>query len=649
MKNQFLIKESMDAMYNMCTCDLHALQTGTYAGVKLLGYYQKGDTPAPIIYYSSSNETKPDDGGSIIDVGPIKLVHHFINSVDVKYYGVFPDLDANDTTVRINRAIKSSCPQIFIGDGEYKIVGDDRKTAVADFLRDAGGIEMQDNKTLIMADNCYLIQRPTEMKQYNVIRVYNKKNVFITGGNIVGDRYTHLGTGGEWGYGIALSGGSDISLKNIKIKDCWGDGVNIQHYYDNGNVLRLLNRLTADRIISSNNRRQGMSIEGGENLHFTNCAFNNSNGTAPECGVDIEPMDSASIVRNVLFENCEFLNNNHAGLIAGGSAKVSHITIQNSKASGNKIPSTSGGQITSFQKNSNIIIKNSVLEGNADSLYGVSLFNSEDSQIIGNTFKNCMFNNQGSIGMKNLVIRGNNVRFLNDFEGVGDIYYSNSDRTSDENVNHEISNNTILNDSAGIRLFLFFYITKSIIQNNLISNYALVELKGQHNVFESNQLYDAKYLSLNIKEGSDYSVISGNIVSGSAAGDQGNSFINIGKSDNLLILDNIISKKSYYTGVVSPYTNAFYINPSIQNMVFKGNTPLELSNFNAAGMPSDSQNTIVLNKATNEYSGALKSSAASGDTAGNAGGSYSQTEVQAILAELRDLKSKLRAAKILAT
>ncbi|WP_160137565.1 right-handed parallel beta-helix repeat-containing protein [Chryseobacterium sp. c4a] len=649
MKNQFLTKNTMDAMYNMCSCELDDLQAGVYAGVKLLGYYQKGDTPAPIIYYPSPMEVRPDDRGSVVAIGTIKLVHNFINIVDVKYYGVFPNLDADDTTIRINRVIKGSCPQIFIGDGEYKIAGDDRETKVTDFLRDAGGIEMLDNKRLIMSDNCYLIQRPTNKEQYNVIRVYNKKNVFITGGNILGDRYTHTGTEGEWGYGIAVSGGSDITLKNIKIKDCWGDGLNIQHYYDKNNILHLLNGLTADKIISSNNRRQGMSIEGGENLYFTNCAFNNSNGTSPECGVDIEPWDTGSIVRNVVFDNCEFLNNNHAGLLAGGHAKVSHITIQNSKASGNKIPSTSGGQISSYRNNNNITIKNSVLEGNANSLYGVSLFNSEDSQIIGNTFKNCMFNNQGLKGMKNLVIRDNNVRFFDDFGGVADIYYSNSDRLSDENVNHEITNNTILNDNVGIRLFLYFYVTKSIIQNNLISNYALVELKGKHNVFESNQLHDAKYLSLNIKESSDYLVIRGNIVSGCAAGDQGNSFINVEKSDNLLILDNIISKKSYYTGAVSPYTNAFYINPSIQNMVFKGNTPLELSNFNTTGMPSDSQNTIVLNKATNEYSGALKSSAASGDTAGDAGSSYSQTEVQAILAELRDLKSKLRVAKILAT
>ncbi|WP_083189989.1 right-handed parallel beta-helix repeat-containing protein [Chryseobacterium artocarpi] len=649
MKNQFLIKDTMNAMYNMCPCDLHDLQTGVYAGVKLLGYYRKGDTPAPIVYYVSPMETRPDDGGSIIHVGTIKLVHTFTNSIDVKYYGAFPDLDANDTTVRINKAIKGSCPKIFIGDGDYRIVGDDPSTSVTDFLRDAGGIEMQDNKMLVMSDNCYLIQRPTNKQQYNVIRAYNKKNVSITGGNITGDRDTHTGVGGEWGYGIAVSGGSNISLKNIKIKDCWGDGLNIQHYYDEKNVLHLLNGLTADKIISSNNRRQGMSIEAGENLYFTNCAFNNSNGTAPECGVDIEPLDSGSIVRNVLFDNCEFLNNNHAGLLAGGSANVSHVTIQNSRAYGNKIPSESGGQISSYRENNDIIIKNSFLEGSAESLYGVSLFNSPNSQIIGNTFKNCMFNNQGVIGSENLVIRGNNVRFFKDFQGAGDIYYYNSDRLPDNNINQEISYNTILNENTGIKLLLFFNVTKSIIQNNLISNYTLIDLKGKHNVFESNKLYDAKYHSLNIKEDSDHSVISGNIVSGGLAEDQGSSFIAVGKSDNLVITDNIISKKSYYTGAVSPYTNAFFINSAIENMIFKGNVPLDLLNFHASGTPSDSQNIVVLNKATNEYSGAVKSSEASGDTAVDVGDNYSKTEVQAILAELRDLKSKLRTAKILTT
>jgi len=51
MANQFLIKSTMAAMRAMSTSEKNDLQIGVYEGVLLLGYYEKGDTPAPIIYY----------------------------------------------------------------------------------------------------------------------------------------------------------------------------------------------------------------------------------------------------------------------------------------------------------------------------------------------------------------------------------------------------------------------------------------------------------------------------------------------------------------------------------------------------------------------------------------------------------------------
>ncbi len=41
----------MGAMRNLPANEITALHDGTYEGVHLLGYYAKGDTPAPVIYY----------------------------------------------------------------------------------------------------------------------------------------------------------------------------------------------------------------------------------------------------------------------------------------------------------------------------------------------------------------------------------------------------------------------------------------------------------------------------------------------------------------------------------------------------------------------------------------------------------------------
>ncbi len=66
MANQFLVKETMAAMRGLSVAEIIALQNGTYEGVQLLGYYEKGDTPVPIIY-SLSTALLEDNGGSIIE------------------------------------------------------------------------------------------------------------------------------------------------------------------------------------------------------------------------------------------------------------------------------------------------------------------------------------------------------------------------------------------------------------------------------------------------------------------------------------------------------------------------------------------------------------------------------------------------------
>ncbi|WP_313532738.1 hypothetical protein [Sphingobacterium multivorum] len=125
MAKEFLIKKTMVDMRNLCACEIAELQDGTSLGVQLLGYYQAGDTPNPINYYLSST-TEPDDGGSVIETGGIKLEHNFGGEIPVLYYGAKGDdtFDNNPIFLKIKERIiarsNNESLTVFFHKGVYK-------------------------------------------------------------------------------------------------------------------------------------------------------------------------------------------------------------------------------------------------------------------------------------------------------------------------------------------------------------------------------------------------------------------------------------------------------------------------------------------------------------------------------------------------
>lgn len=85
-RGEFLVADNIQEVRNITPEVAQLLVNGTYKGVQVLGYYTKGDTPASIEYYLSDT-TESDDGGSVIEVGGIKLEHDFVGEVDIRYFG----------------------------------------------------------------------------------------------------------------------------------------------------------------------------------------------------------------------------------------------------------------------------------------------------------------------------------------------------------------------------------------------------------------------------------------------------------------------------------------------------------------------------------------------------------------------------------
>lgn len=113
MANQFLVKETMATMRGLSAAEITALQNGTYNGVQLLGYYEKGDTPAPVIYYISSTSAM-DDGGSTIVINGLVFTHQFSGAIDVRYFGCKCD-GIQDGSIFLQRAIDYVAPYNWLG------------------------------------------------------------------------------------------------------------------------------------------------------------------------------------------------------------------------------------------------------------------------------------------------------------------------------------------------------------------------------------------------------------------------------------------------------------------------------------------------------------------------------------------------------
>jgi parallel beta-helix repeat protein len=212
-------------------------------------------------------------------------------------------------------------------------------------VSESNSVTLKDNMTLAMDPNAVLMVKPNALKRYYLITTAGASNVEIYGGQLVGDRNKHKSTVGEWGYGIQIGKGSQhVRIHDIKISDMWGDGICTGGYPDD---------IVIQRVLSTNNRRQGLSITTATNVKVLDSEFSFTNGTKPMYGIDIEPDNpDKNYARNILIQGNYFHDN-----VAGG--------------------------VQPYKNSQNVTIKNNRFSTGAEGIYVVG---SKGGVISGNTF-----------------------------------------------------------------------------------------------------------------------------------------------------------------------------------------------------------------------------------------------------------------------
>ncbi|RAV11898.1 right-handed parallel beta-helix repeat-containing protein [Paenibacillus contaminans] len=298
-------------------------------------------------HYDSSDMSSADNTGTVVVSTSGARFKRMTDGefVNVRWFDAKGD-GITDDTAAMQVALYAGAGTVFVPDGTYIVDG-----VVSSARRDTPnrGLDIPDNTHLQLSPKAVIRIVTNSLDNYTILRVQDRSNVRISGGTIEGDRATHTGTGGEWGYGICLNGAKNVTIENIIVKNCWGDGVFISRGIATtapSSNIKIIG-LTCD-----NNRRQGMSCLAVDGLYVGGSSFRNTNGTLPQAGIDFEvELDMTN--KNIKIVGCEFVNN------AGDGIQLNKATSQ-------------------------FNISNCTFAGNGGR--GVSTFLNAYGSIIGNTF-----------------------------------------------------------------------------------------------------------------------------------------------------------------------------------------------------------------------------------------------------------------------
>ena len=104
----------------------------------------------------------------------------------------------------------------------------------------------------------------------------------------------------EWRHAVAVGDSHSVRLRNFRIEDTGGDGVDIAGKTSDVSLVDIV----CDRAF-----RNGVSVTGVDGLLIANSSFLNAAGTPPMAGLDLEPATEKMMVNNVTVRNVTFAGN----------------------------------------------------------------------------------------------------------------------------------------------------------------------------------------------------------------------------------------------------------------------------------------------------------------------------------------------------
>lgn len=191
-------------------------------------------------------------------------------------------------------------------------------------------VRLRSGVHLRLAPGARLVAIANAAERAYVLLAENVRDVRISGGEILGERDRHRGRGGEWGHGLMIRGSSRVTVRDLRISRCWGDGISIGASGRGEGIAST--DILIENVACRGNRRQGLTIGRSRRVRVFDSEFSGTQGTKPEYGIDIEP-DHPGSARDVRIERCLVRGNRGGGIQA--YRRVSDVAIVDCTIEGN--------------------------------------------------------------------------------------------------------------------------------------------------------------------------------------------------------------------------------------------------------------------------------------------------------------------------
>ena len=123
---------------------------------------------------------------------------------------------------------------------------------------------------------------------------------------------------GEWRHTLQIRGASDVAIYGGTYAHSGGDGI----YVADGGLANFSRNILIAGATTSHAWRNGLSVISAVNLTVAGCSFLDTNGTNPQCGIDLEPDSPKHRLRGILLTNITLANNSKCGFTMGPYAFV---------------------------------------------------------------------------------------------------------------------------------------------------------------------------------------------------------------------------------------------------------------------------------------------------------------------------------------